>query len=94
MRSLIKRILKQYLARQYLKQRIQAAFLSKYQLTDYTYRSSPLIARKLVHQDIENILRIGGNALMRAFQTQALIELGVVPIFSQGYRYFAGIKKL
>jgi len=91
MRSLIKTILSYYIERQQLKQQVKDAFLKHYRLKEIIRGEK--ILRVEVHSAIENELRRVGSPNFRHFQAQCLKEIGVVPSYSKGYRYYQGIER-
>lgn len=91
MRSLIKQILKYYIAKQQLRQQVKDAFLKHFRVTEIVRGQRTL--RIEVHKIIENELRMTGSPAFRCLQKECLKELGVAPSFSNGYRYYHGLQR-
>ncbi len=74
-----------------MKRAVQQAFLQHYSVVPM--KKGQRIKRKEIFEAIEETLRLSADNKRRCQITEWLREIGVVPVFSCGYRYFKGIKR-
>ena len=92
MKQLVKAILKEYINRNEFKHSIQQAFLRHFVITKI--KNSNKYKRKEIFEIIEEELRLPRNNFRRKYFGKCLREIGIVPVFTSGYQYFVGIRKL
>jgi len=89
MKAFVRNILKCYIKRLEFRHSVQQAFLKHYSLIPV--KDSKRISRKFVYEKIEEELRLDRWNARRHYFLDCLKEIGVVPTYSKGLRYFRGI---